>query len=294
MLKPAFSTVACPEWTLSEVADRASACGFEAVELRTFGVASSRFACDPALTDGEKVRRIFSGRGVEILSLATGVSLEEPVNPPVIGWAISDTERSVRAARWAIDLAVAIECPLVRVFGFDIPAREDRSIATARIAKRLAAVADHAHNTGIRVVIENGGGFRKASEVVELVTAAASPLVGVSYSLPVGVDAGDSLEAALDALGDRLWVARFKDLNHGQPVPLGEGQIPCEQFTRELLKRGFSGPLVYEWDRAWRTGLAPAEVELAAASARVWGWLGGRVPVRAARAPATGQPARRS
>ncbi|MCC6321091.1 MAG: sugar phosphate isomerase/epimerase [Phycisphaerales bacterium] len=278
MMKPSFSTVACPEWTLAQVAERAQANGFEAVELRTFGDDSTRFACDPALTGAEKVRRLFGDRGIEILVLATGVAFDEPVLPPVIGYAISDTERSVRAAQHAIDLAVAIECPFVRVFGFEPPANEKRATAVSRIVKRLRAVADHAHNTGIRVVIENGGAFGRAADLVELVGRCGDPLIGACYNVAIGHEFGDDVASAVEALGDRLWVARVKDHRDGTPCPLGEGRVPCERFVRALATAGFDGPLVFEWDRAWLANLAPAEEVLLNASARLWTWLGGHVP----------------
>lgn len=283
MMKPAFSTVACPEWTLSQVAERAQSCGFEAVELRTFGDGSTSFACDPALTDGAKVRRLFNGRGIEILSLATSVRFDEPVFPPVIGHAISDTEKSVRAGKRAIDLAVAIECPHVRVFGFEYPARERRARALARIADRLGKVLDHADKSGVKVVVENGGSFGTAAEVMELIGACAGPLVGVCYN-PAAARlaaqaAGEAwrVEDDLARFGDKLLVARIKDLRDGLPCELGRGEVPCERLVKSLHSAGFDGPVVYEWDRAWRPELAPAEQVLSGAAATIWGWLGGRV-----------------
>lgn len=294
MMKPAFSTVACPEWTLSQVAERAQACGFEAVELRTFGDGSTDFACDPALTDGAKVRRVFSGRGIEILSLATSVRFDEPVFPPVIGHAISDTEKSVRAGKRAIDVAVAIECPFVRVFGFEYPAREKRAAALARIADRLGKVIDHADKSGVRVVVENGGSFSSAAEVMELIRAVDGPLVGVCYNLAAARLAASvkgeawRVEDDVAQLGDKLLVARIKDLKDGMPCELGRGDVPCERLVRALHAADFDGPVVYEWDRAWRPELAPAEQVLAGAAGTIWSWLGGRVPAAAAGAANAG------
>lgn len=294
MMKPAFSTVACPEWSLSQVAERAQANGFEAVELRTFGDASTKFACDPALTRGDKVRGIFRDRGIEILSIASGVRFDEPVSPPVIGFAISDTERTVREGRRAVDLAVAVEAPLVRVFAFDYPRRERRDRATRRIVGRLARVVDHAEKTGVKVVIENGGAFRTAGELMDLMRASESSLLGVSYNLAVAHAAGERPEEAVATLGDRLMLARIKDLKHGRPCELGTGEVPCERFVRLLMERGFRGPLVYEWDRAWMPELAPAEQVLGGAASRVWSWLGGRAPAGSNGAPAGNGSAQRA
>ena len=48
MLKVAFSTVACPHWTLERAARAAAEYGYDGVELRTFDDGSGRMACDPA------------------------------------------------------------------------------------------------------------------------------------------------------------------------------------------------------------------------------------------------------
>ncbi|MBC7771586.1 MAG: sugar phosphate isomerase/epimerase [Pyrinomonadaceae bacterium] len=272
MIKPAFSTVACPEWTLEQVASAAKQFGFSAVELRTFGPRSSNIACDPSLTAHQKVRSLFDGVGVEIASLATSVRFDQPVNPPVIGEAVSDSESSIRAAKQAIDLAAGIGCPLVRVFGFDLPPRQKRPATLARIVGRLAMVLDHARNTGVRVVIENGGAFPRAADVAEILDQTNHPLLGVSYSLPVGVQAGDTPDAATAALGSRLWLARIKDFRVGQPCRLGDGDLPCREFVSSLTRVGFTGSVVYEWDRLWMPQLASADEVLPHVASTMYQW----------------------
>jgi sugar phosphate isomerase/epimerase len=281
MLIPAFSTVACPDWTLKQVADRAEGLDFEAVELRTFGDASRQFACDPALTAEAKVRAMFRESGVEPMSLATGLRFDEPIWPPVLGLFSPAAERSVREAKRAIDLAVGIECPLVRVFGFEYPPREKRANAHKRICDRLQLVADHAEKTGVRVMLENGGSFPKSTDLMEIINEVDSELLGACYSLATGVQSGEDPADAIANLGDRLWAARIKDAKDGFPVFLGEGELACREFVGQLVSAGVSGPLVFEWDRAWIPELAPAAEALKHASQTLYSWLGAP-PLRAA------------
>lgn len=276
MFKPAFSTVACPEWTLKQVAERAIANGFEAVELRTFGDASTRLACDPSLTSDNKVRSMFMERGVEVLCLGTSVAFDAPIFPPVMGVFCQSAERSIREGKRAVDLAVRLECPYVRVFGFEYQAREPRPAALKRIGDRLSAVLDHADKSGVRIVIENGGSFPTSAELCELMDRVQHPLLGVSYSLATGHAAGEPPESAVGALGDRLWVARIKDARAGRPAFLGEGEVPCSRFAAALVQSEFDGPLVFEWDRAWIPGLAPAEDAIRTAAVAMYSWLGGK------------------
>lgn len=288
MLKPAFSTVACPEWTLKQVADNALAFGFEAVELRTFGDASRQFACDPALTSDTKVREMFLNRGIEVLSLATGLRFDEPVWPPVIGLFSDRSEAPIRDAKRAIDLAVGIECPFVRVFGYEQAGKDSRAAALKRISDRLKMAVDHADKSGVRVVVENGGSFSTAAELRELIDRVNMPLLGASYSNATAALAGEDPCKGIEILGDKLWVARIKDARNGRPQPLGQGDLQCEQFARALVTSGFSGPLVFEWDRAWMPELEPADKVLKDAARTMFSWLGA-APVSAsqdARKPA--------
>jgi sugar phosphate isomerase/epimerase len=274
MLKPAFSTVACPGWTLERVAREGASFGFEAVELRTFGENSTLLSCDPALTSEDKTRSIFTHAGLEVLSLGTSIRFDEAIRPPVLGLVISDTERSVREARRAIDLAVALECPFVRVFGFQFR-RERPRAAIARILQRIEMVVDHAHRTGVRLVIENGGSFSTGASLADLISQTKSALVGACYALAPGVAAGEPPDRAVGTLGERLWTARIKDSLNGRPCPLGEGSYPCRDMVRALTKSNFKGPLIFEWDRLWNPALEQSEAVLPLAAATLFNWAGG-------------------
>ncbi len=275
MLRPAFSTVACPEWTLEGVARAATENGHEGVELRTFGYGSTDLACDPALTSAPKVRALFADAGVQVACLATGARFDEPVRGGPMGHVFGDNEAGIRRAKAAIDLAAQIECPLVRVFGFEYPAREKRANAMARIAERLRLVADAARNTGVRIVLENGGSFPRAADVLELMDRVASPLLGAAYSAPVAWAAGEDPAGGARLLGDRLWTAKIKDYSTGGvPCPLGMGGVPCAAFVAALSSLGWGGWVVYEWDRLWLSDLAPPEAVLPGGVKRIYEWAG--------------------
>ncbi|MFN0133739.1 MAG: sugar phosphate isomerase/epimerase family protein [Phycisphaerales bacterium] len=281
MPRLAFSTVATPDWTLTAVVRSAARWGYDGVELRTFGSGSRAFACDPALTAADKVRRIFADHGLTPACLATSISLDESVRPPVVGRLIGDFERPVRLVKEAIDLAAAIECPLVRVFGFQLLAGERRAACIARIAERLALVADAARNIGVRVVVENGGSFATAAQLNELLDAATDPLLGAAYCSAVAFDAGENPAASLDILGDRLWVAKVKDRDsHRRMCVPGDGVTGCEAFVRELGHRKYGGWIIHEWDRAWLPDLAEPSSILPDAAARIGGWLAQSRPQR--------------
>lgn len=287
MFRPAFSTIACPEWTLERVTRLAAETGYAGVELRTFGHGSSQIACDPALTGAEKVRRLFRDHGVEISCLATSVGFDEPIRPAVLGYALGDTEGTIRQAKAAIDLAAQIECPLVRVFGFEMPENERYQSAFQRIRDRLALAVDGARHCGVKVVLENGGSFARASDLMNLIEDVGQPLLGAAYSVPVAWSVGEDPVAGLATLGDRVLSVKLRDLDAKRRfcVP-GEGQVPCERAVRELVRTGSRAWVTFEWDRLWMPSLESPERVLPEALRRMYAWAGGATSSRSSRTPA--------
>lgn len=286
---PAFSTVACHEWTLDRVALAAQRLGFGSVELRTFGVDSRAFACDPALTDAAKVRRLFAEAGVSISSLATDIGFDAPVNPPLIGHIIGDQEAAVRAARRAVDLAASIECPLVRVFGFRLPLKEEagkaRAGGVARVTGRLEKVLDHAAKTGVKIAFENGGSFATSTQVKEVLTALRSPLLVASYNTAAAQLAGENPAEGVARLGGELGLLRVKDIKDGHPVVLGTGEINVRDAVVAATRSAPNVPIVFEWDRAWIPGIGEPEFALDHAARTLWQWTGSNGPASSAKAP---------
>ncbi len=280
MLEFSLSTLATPHHPLAEAIALAEQAGYDAIDLRTFGFGSTRFACDPALTDESKTRTLLDTSGIGCSSLSTGVRFDEAIRPPVIGRAFFDNERQIREGKHAIDLAAQIDAPLVRVFAFEGHGRESLKQTAKRVAWRLGMVCDHARNTGVRVVLENGGAFTTAESIAELIGRINNPLLGACYNAAVGRAAGDDPDRALATLGDRLLLARVKDSAEGVPVQLGEGELHPDEFIGALADAEADIPVVFEWDAAWFEQIPPAEEIVGEALERLCGWAGQVAPSR--------------
>lgn len=250
-MKLAFSTVATPEWTLEQVAAFAEEVGYDGVELRTFGSGSSQFACDPALTAPEKIRKVLAPTGVGVACVATSASYEAPVTPPVIGHILGGTPAGVKLTGWAVDLAARVEAPLVRVFPGTIPGMDTRWTGTNRIVERLELAVATARNTGVQLALENSGSFTTAVALSELLDRVNSPLLGVAYNPAIAALDGEDPASAINVLGDRLLSVKLRDMLNAKPVALGEGTLPTRKFVEALAKTGYRGWIVHEHDAAW-------------------------------------------
>ncbi|HLO40490.1 MAG TPA: sugar phosphate isomerase/epimerase family protein [Phycisphaerales bacterium] len=251
MIKLAFSTVACPEKPLRDVAAMAESIGAQGVELRTFGSNSTHFACDPAMSDPGKVVRMFADAGTRICSLGTSCRFDAPVSPPIVGRLIGDVEKSVREAKFAIDLASELGASFVRVFGFERPDGATQASTDAMVVERLVKVCDHARHRAVKVVLENGGSYGTATSIAGIIDQVASPLLGACYNMSVAVEAGEDAAHGVNVLGDRLLMAKVKDFRGSLACPVGQGDMQCRESVKALLNARFGGWVVYEYDRAW-------------------------------------------
>ncbi|MBX3322030.1 MAG: sugar phosphate isomerase/epimerase [Phycisphaeraceae bacterium] len=274
-MKPAISTVACPEWTLERVFEFARKIDVTGVELRTFGDDSSQFAPDPCLTDFAKIRRLSAQSGVSIACLATSIRYDAPIFPPVVGRVVSQTQIEVRATKRMIDVAREVKAPFVRVFAFELGAKETRKAGLRRIIERMELAAACARNTGVRLLIENGGSFATAEDLNEIMDRLASTHVAAAYCPAVAQSVGEDPVEGVRMLGERLESVKLKDFVGTTAVPIGHGEMHCREVVEELARRNYGGWAVIEWDRLWLSGLEAAERVLPQSVADLMGWYAG-------------------
>ncbi len=282
----AFSTVACHDLTLRPTLELAARTECDGVEFRTFGEGSTRFANDPGLTGAEKVAALCRDAGVDAAGLATGITLHSPVFPPVIGNVFRSRWGQTPMAEHAIDLAARIGAQYVRVFPFEIPRMplETRRSTLNRIAERLKRAANACRHKDVTLLIENAGDFATAEDLAEIIAKADAPHVAACYDLFAANTVEDDIDNAIAILGPRLAVARLRDRRGNTPALLGTGDLPTRDFVASLTRSGFSGWIVYEWERAWIDNLAPAGDAIPHAVSTIYHWIDDAAPAASDRA----------
>jgi len=240
----AFSTLACPGWSLEEAVDAAGKLGYGGLELRLLDGAILRADLDA--NDQRRVARLMIETGVAVAAVDTSIRLSPAVD--------------VAELRRYLALADSWAAPVVRVFpGQGTP---------DELRRGLELVARAAGGFHAAIGVETHDGYISAGVLGPLVSDLEGATVGVVWDMLHTHRAGEAPEAVLDHLGDRLLGVHIKDARPNREgewhlVPLGEGEVPVGAGIEQLARRGYAGWLVVEWEKMWHPELAEPAVALA-------------------------------
>ena len=260
----AFSTLACPRWSLAQVVDAARREGYDGVELRLI----EGEVIDPKLpaAERERVGRTFREAGVPIVAVDSSVRVAAAADPEA---ASEDLHRF-------LELASAWGSSLVRVFGGQWPSDRSRAEALAQGRSILERAVPRAEELGVRVALETHDAFSAAADAAELLDGLPAS-VGVIWDTHHPYRVGDPPERVVDVLGDRVLHVHLKDARRAgegwQLVPLGEGELPLRECLEVLAERGYDGWLSVEWEKKWHPEIAEPEVALPQHIALLRRWL---------------------
>jgi sugar phosphate isomerase/epimerase len=255
-----FSTLACPDWTLMQAIDIASASGYDGIELRFVENEDSLWKLPvfgaralPA------AKRALKDHGLVISCVDTSCRFHFPDPRERARW-IEEGERMA-------DLAAALEAPGIRVFGDTIQPGADRASTRAWIAESMRKLAENIDSTGVEVWLETHGDFAGASETAAIFAEASHPAVGVLWD-PANcyVESRDQPQAAAAFLGPTIRHVHLKDLLIGQaswsPVLTGEGNLPLLEVRDGLRQIGYNRFASFEWEKKWHPEIPDATVAL--------------------------------
>jgi len=239
----AFSTLACPGWSLEEAVDAAVKVGYAGLELRLLD--GALLPADLDANDRRRVARVMTDAGVAVAAVDTSIRLSTLANT-------GELEQY-------LGMADSWEAPVVRVFPGD--GTPDELRRGVQLAAR-AATEFHA-----AIGIETHDGYTAAAVLGPLVRELEGAQLGVVWDMLHTHRAGEAPAAVLDQLGDRLLGVHIKDARpHGeggwQLVPLGEGEVPVGAGINELARRSYAGWLIVEWEKLWHPELAEPAVAL--------------------------------
>ncbi|HEV2416004.1 MAG TPA: sugar phosphate isomerase/epimerase [Candidatus Dormibacteraeota bacterium] len=264
-MKLAFSTLACPGWSIDEVAEAARQYGYDGIELRLLD--GRLIDSSLSTADRDRVRKTFQDAGLPIVALDTSVRVA--ADPP---------EPALRELSSLIEIASAWGSPVVRVFGGDWSAGRSPEDAVGQARYVLGEASAVAERVGIAIALETHDCFSGAdivAEVLDGLPGAAAALWDVAHPFRVGDDANKVVQL----LGGRIAHVHVKDARRNAASPdgweltlLGDGEVPVRSCLDALSAAGYDGWISVEWEKHWHPELAEPEVALPQFAAMLRSW----------------------
>jgi sugar phosphate isomerase/epimerase len=265
MTKLAFTTLACPDWSVPQVIDAARRYGYDGVELRLV----DGEIIDPAMPREERQRidRLFSEAGLPIVCVDTSIRLAAPEDPATL-------EPDLRAF---LELAHEWRSPLIRVFGGAWPPERPLEQVYDGMAEALGRVLPDAERLGVAITLETHDAFSSAATVAEVLRRVEHPNFGALWDTHHPYRMGESPEQVLDLLGDRILHFHVKDARRRGDgwdlVLLGEGEVPVRESLAAVLARGYDRWVAVEWEKKWHPEIPDPEIALPQHAELLRPWL---------------------
>lgn len=268
-MRLAYSTLACPNWTLEQAVQAAHTYGYEGIELRLI----DGEVLQPSITteQRERIKRVCADAALPIICVDTSVSIGQP-DP-------SKREQQIRDGMAMLELAAFLESPIIRVFGAPPADADQDSVLTAAI-ETLQRLAERGQELGVTVALETHDAFSSSQTVARVLENVPGSGAGVLWDLLHPFRVGETAEQALANVGDRLVHVHIKDGQRpadGGPkwdlTLLGEGDVPTPAILHALHAAGYNGWLAVEWEKKWHPHLAEPEIALPQHAQLLRQWL---------------------
>lgn len=259
-MKTCFSTLACPDWSLSEILAAAVRYRYDGVELR---VVSREFDLWKLLefqaSALSATRRAIVDHGLAVACLGSSACFHS--SDP------QERQRNFDSALRMAEVASGLGVPAIRVFGDRIQTGSNREQTTAWVADSLDRLADKLRSSNVRVWLETHGDFASASDVSMLLARTHDAEIGIIWD-PANVFAerGDAPHIP-PSLSGCIQHVHLKDLKRSdQPkcnyVATGEGEFPFDTMFEGLAAIHFNGFVSFEWEKQWHPELESAHIAL--------------------------------
>ena len=256
----AFSTLACPGWSIPTVIEKAAEFGYEAIEWR--GGMQGHIPTTIPSQELASLRRMSRDAGLTALSITSYTSFVSP--------RAEERKSNVDQLRCYCDLAAEIGAPYVRAFLGELPGNTKLTDAMyENISSCLDVAAMYATTVGVKIAIEPHDDFTRSAIVSPLLARDPSSDLRVIWDLGNTFAAGEEPLEGFRLLKDRLAYVQVKDGMFDelgwQLCPIGHGDVPLTQAFELLLGDGYEGAFSVEWEYAWHPELDAPEIALPAA-----------------------------
>ena len=251
MMKIIGHTMGTPEASVLEAIELFESLGMDGIEI----ICADDYGCGITLetpaADLQDLRQRTSAAGLVVAGL---VPYTKDMNHPDA----SARDKAVADLKRAVDMAVALDCPAVRVFGGHEVAPAEQGKALGWLAESLRQAGEYAGTAGVQLNIENHMDTMATSAEMTMAIARAVdlPNVGVLYDQAnLAFMNSEAYEMAIALQGPRIQHVHVKDFywdgTQRIAAVLGQGIVPWEPIVDALTGFGYDGFYSIEYERRW-------------------------------------------
>ena len=245
-MKISFSTIACHDFSWTEIYSMAKDLGFNGIEVRglgddIFAVKAKPFTQAELPGTIEKLKKL----NLEIPCLSCGCCLKDA----------DKKEEILSELKSYTELAQKLNTPYIRVLADLNPAPEGE-IDDQAVAALLKEAAKEAEKANVTLIVETNGVYSDTKRLRKLLDAAESKNVGALWDMhhPYRY-ANEAPWQTVENLGGLIKYIHVKDsvMENGKAVYklMGKGDLPIGEMLAALQKINYDGYISLEWVRRW-------------------------------------------
>jgi sugar phosphate isomerase/epimerase len=259
-MKTSFSTLACPDWNLSDVLSAAVNYGYDGVELRVISRELDLWKLPEFKSSSlAATRAVIEDHNLVIASIGSSACFHSPD--------VEERERNLDLALRMAEVAVGVGAPSVRVFGDRIQPGSGRKQTAGWIADSLMRLMEKLKSGGIQVWLETHGDFAAGADVSEIFEQLDSADIGIIWDPANAFEQNGETPLIPPQMSSHIRHVHLKDLTWDAQglshyVPIGEGEFPLDTMFASLAGIGFDGFVSFEWEKLWHPELVSAEIAL--------------------------------
>jgi len=254
-MKISFSTLACPEYSWSDIYSMAKDIGFNGIEIR--GLGNDIFAVNAQPFSDNKITetiKTLQRLNLEIPCLSSGCGLKY----------IEKTEENLNEIAQYIELAQKLNTPYIRILADrePMPIDEVDDDAVCEVLKKAAQLAE---GTNVTLLVETNGVYSDTKRLKKLIDKVNNSHVAVLWDVhhPYRY-ANEAPDEPIKNLGSLIKYVHVKDsvMIDGNAAYrlMGEGDLPIDEMLTALRDFGYDGYISLEWVKRWAKHLSDAGI----------------------------------
>jgi len=269
-MKISFSTLGCPEWDLEKIIRSAAKMGYEGIEFRGLLEDLDISRRQEFTANLNKTKKLLADYGLSVSGISISARFAV-VDPDEKREQFDETRRNMA-------LAADLGAPIVRIYGGRIPRGFTHETIMPIIVQNLREIGDEAEDYGVTLALETHDDWVDTSLCAKLMREVNHKRVRILWDLhhPYRMR-GEKPEETYKNIGQYAVSVHIKDSivenNKVKYVLLGEGDVPIKEMLELLIKGGYNGYAIVEWEKRWHPELLDPEIVFPQYLHKIREWL---------------------